>query len=268
MKFIYEPKGQAREYAQLASNVYNGCSHGCTYCYAPRVMHKTREDFAHAQVRSGNYLRGLRLNAQHMARNKPPNLRGLGPLGGIPVTHPRVLLSFTCDPYQPLDTTEQVTRSAIETLHEFGIPVQVLTKGGIRALRDLDLFGPEDAFATTLTLLDAKQSLRWEPLAATPTDRIDTLAEFYRAGIMTWVSLEPVLDPRVTLDIIRETHTFVDHYKIGKLNYHTLADKFDWRSFGGIAKALLRSYGFWEVPMDADLRGKTFYTKKSLQALL
>ena len=37
---IYEPSGRAREYAPLALNLYNGCPHGCTYCYAPAATHK------------------------------------------------------------------------------------------------------------------------------------------------------------------------------------------------------------------------------------
>ena len=38
MTIIYEPKGRAREYAALAANLYNTCSHGCRYCYAPAAM--------------------------------------------------------------------------------------------------------------------------------------------------------------------------------------------------------------------------------------
>lgn len=30
---IYEPKGKAREYAELALEVYKTCSHMCKYCY-------------------------------------------------------------------------------------------------------------------------------------------------------------------------------------------------------------------------------------------
>lgn len=50
---IYEPRGAAREYAELALNVYEGCTHGCAYCYAPAVMRKTRDDFAKCRYRSG-----------------------------------------------------------------------------------------------------------------------------------------------------------------------------------------------------------------------
>ena len=34
MNVIYEPKGRAREYSELACNLYRGCTHGCRYCYA------------------------------------------------------------------------------------------------------------------------------------------------------------------------------------------------------------------------------------------
>ena len=36
---IYAPRTRAREYCDLAVNIYTGCSHGCTYCYA-RAMAK------------------------------------------------------------------------------------------------------------------------------------------------------------------------------------------------------------------------------------
>ena len=31
---IYEPRTRAREYCDLAVNIYDSCPHGCTYCYA------------------------------------------------------------------------------------------------------------------------------------------------------------------------------------------------------------------------------------------
>ena len=33
LSIIYEPKGAAREYAELALNPYRGCTHRCIYCY-------------------------------------------------------------------------------------------------------------------------------------------------------------------------------------------------------------------------------------------
>lgn len=63
------------------------------------------------------------------------------------------MLSSTTDPYHPGDTT--LTRQALEVLLAHGLGTCTLTKGGTRALRDLDLFRPDrDAFASTLTSLD------------------------------------------------------------------------------------------------------------------
>lgn len=45
MKPIYEPKGKAKEYGDLAINIYTGCPHRCFYCFAPNVLHKQKEDF-------------------------------------------------------------------------------------------------------------------------------------------------------------------------------------------------------------------------------
>lgn len=35
---LYQPRGAAGEYAKWALNLYNGCTHGCTYCYNRRGM--------------------------------------------------------------------------------------------------------------------------------------------------------------------------------------------------------------------------------------
>ena len=42
---IYEPKGKAGEYSKLAANIYNGCGHGCEYCFAPAFLRTARETF-------------------------------------------------------------------------------------------------------------------------------------------------------------------------------------------------------------------------------
>ena len=45
MKPIYEPKGKAKEYGDLAINIYTGCPHRCYYCFAPNVLRRDREIF-------------------------------------------------------------------------------------------------------------------------------------------------------------------------------------------------------------------------------
>jgi hypothetical protein len=48
--YIYPPRGQAGEYAMLAANPYRGCGHKCAYCYVPRVLKITRDEFDRAAV--------------------------------------------------------------------------------------------------------------------------------------------------------------------------------------------------------------------------
>ncbi|MCE5309668.1 MAG: hypothetical protein LLG20_18695 [Acidobacteriales bacterium] len=227
MALIYEPKGRAREYAAWSVNIYRGCSHGCTYCFAPSALRMDRHMFySEPSDRGSGFLKQLEREAATLKTNGEP-----------------ILLCFTCDPYQPLDTELKLTREAIKILHAHGHAVNVLTKGGTRALRDLDLFTPRDAFATTLTQIHPRLSSAWEPGAAHPEDRIFAILQFHAKGIPTWVSLEPVLDPTAALLIIRNTHPFVDLFKIGRWNYDPRSNEIDWRKFAADAVALCESLG-------------------------
>jgi DNA repair photolyase len=212
---IYAPKGQAGEYAPLAANPYRGCGHGCAYCYVPLVLKMKRPEFDQgADLRPG-FLEQLRKDARRCQAQ------------GITE---QVMLSFTSDPYHLGDTAP--TRATLEILIEHGLGVCTLTKGGTRALRDLDLFRPDrDAFASTLTSLDDRFSLKWERNAALPGDRIEALQAFHEAGIFTWVSLEPTLDIDSSLAIVEETHPFVDLYKVGRVNYLPMTKTTDWRDY-------------------------------------
>lgn len=258
MSLIYEPNGRAREYAELACNVYTGCDHACVYCYAPSATFKDRNDFIASKPRK-DFITKLEKEASGLwAQGK----------GG------QVLLSFTCDPYQALDVSEQTTRQTIEVLHRYGFKVCTLTKGGSRAMRDLDLFGTGDAFATTLTFTgDDNRWQEWEQAAASPIDRIETIQRFHSAGIPTWVSLEPTIDPAESLEIIRRTHYFVDLFKVGKLNYHKHANTVDWRSFGNQAITLLDSLGYrremnHDAVQMASRDNQMYYVKHDLAQLL
>jgi DNA repair photolyase len=237
---IYAPAGQAGEYAPLAANPYRGCGHGCVYCYVPAAIRMSRESFDAGAAPKPEFLARLIHDAQKYRAH------------GVTA---QVLLSFTTDPYHPRDTT--LTRQVLAALRDHGLAFCALTKGGARALRDLDLFRPlRDAFASTLTTLDADQSRAWEPAAAIPDDRLAALRAFHEAGIFTWVSLEPVFDPAMTLAIIRESAPYVDLYKIGRLNYHRDAKAIDWRRFTEDAIRLV-----------TDL-GKRHYVKRDLQPFL
>ena len=215
--YIYAPKGQAGEYAELATNPYSGCGHKCAYCYVPKVLRMSdRREFDNSAVERQHYRKMLMRDA---IKYDEANIQA------------QVLLSFTTDPYHPFDTS--ATQYALEVISATrGLGFCTLTKGGTRALRDINLFRPDkDAFASTLTSLDDRFSQKWERGAALPNDRINALQTFYEKGIFTWVSLEPTLDVNASLAIIEKTHHFVNLFKIGRVNYLPMTKTTDWEDY-------------------------------------
>ena len=261
MALIYEPKGPAREYSALACNIYAGCSHGCAYCYVPTLPFPFFKRHDEPRLRSTFSIEKL----EHEAASRA----GSGETG-------RVLLCFTTDPYQAgLDSEHGLARATIEVLHRYGFTVQVLTKNPAAALHDLDLFDFGDALAVTLTFPRGMDELSgvWEPGAPLPSDRIWALERFDEAGVQTWVSLEPVVDPAAALLIVRQTIGFVDHYKIGKINHvehlppdlRRQVEGYDWRRFSGEIVDLLRKYGYEPIEEPARAYPGTYYLKDSLR---
>lgn len=226
MAIIYEPKGKAKEYSDLAANLYKGCDHGCLYCYAPGIppaKFRPREEFFEVKNRN---------EVVKQIRKEAPAYRDK-----------EILLCFTCDPYSHFAADAGITRQAIEALHDGGATVNILTKGGNRSTADFDLLTAADKYGTTLTFLNDEDSLKWEPRAALPGERIAALKTAKAAGISTWASFEPVIDPEQTLELIELTHGITDFYKVGKWNHDVRADEIDWHSFAKRAKALLENLG-------------------------
>ena len=157
---IYAPTGQAGEYSALATNPYRGCGHACAYCYVPQVLRMDRADFDAGAVERTDFLSALVKDAR--------KYQALG------ITE-QVMLSFTTDPYHPGDTS--LTRRVLQALEAHGLGICTLTKGGRRALRDLDLFRPgRDAFASTLTSIDPAFSRKWERASAVVARRTRSLS--------------------------------------------------------------------------------------------
>ena len=57
-----------------------------------------------------------------------------------------------------------------------------------------------------------------EPGASSNMERVHAMVELHNAGIGTWASIEPVIDPGLSFAMIVETLGFCDHYKIGILS--------------------------------------------------
>ncbi len=240
MRAIYEPKGRAAEYAPLAVNLYQGCEHGCLYCYVPDIVHKERGAF-HASVSP----------RPHILVDLEKDLVKMYGHGD----QRPVFLCFTCDPYPAVEWNLKITRRAIELMHRYSVPVMLLTKAWhYLATRDFDLMNAKDWFGVTMTFWDEDQSEKWEPRASCIFERIESLRDADNAGISTWVSLEPVIDPDVTLRIIKEVAPYVDLFKVGKMNHMPEVEKqVDWKKFGCDAEALLKSLGK-EYVIKEDLR--------------
>ena len=234
MGLIYEPNGRAREYSPLALNIYHNCDHNCSYCYNRKGSQAL---VAPEDVQAKDCFRA----------------RLVDELRKTKITR-QVLLSFLGDPYCIAEMAHQHTRFALDQLSRHHVPVAILTKGGQRALRDLNRFTTMDCkVGATLTFENQDDSLSWEPNAAVPSERIAMLERMKRAGVRTWVSLEPVIDPEQTLALIDLTHEFVDEYRVGRLNHIREPHPIDWRRFAGEAIEKLRGYG------------KAFYIKQDLQ---
>ena len=216
MKPIYKPKGRAGEYGDYAINIYTGCTHGCTYCYARDMAKRfgTVDGWKNVKPREG---------IVEAVKEQLAGMKGAGKL---------IHLCFTCDPY-PADVDTTPTRQIIRAIKGSGNHVQILTKGGTRAIRDFDLLDENDWFGVTITGADENA----EPNADSAANNFIELVMAHHKGIKTWVSFEPVIAPETVLKWIEQTY-FADKIKIGKLN-HRKSDV-DWKAFGKDCEALCR----------------------------
>lgn len=208
MKPIYEPRGAAKEYGDLAINIYTGCPHRCYYCFAPGVLRRDKEEFhSHVEPRP-NIVEEVRTQVE---REK--------------ITGKLIHLCFTCDPY-PTDHDTTPTREIIKIIKESGNHVQILTKGD--GSRDFDLLDENDWYGVTID--------------GSNDEHPYSLYIAKNKGIKTWISFEPALWPEVILEVIEWAAAFgIDKVKIGKLNYHP--SDIDWADFGRKAEELCKNLG-------------------------
>ena len=209
MKPIYEPKGAAKEYGDLAINIYTGCPHRCYYCFAPSVLRRDREEFhSHVEPRK-NIVEEVakQLDREH-------------------ITGKLIHLCFTCDPY-PTGYDSAATREIIKLLKDSRNHVQILTKGN--GNRDFDLLDNGDWYGIT------------EDGTGEDKERWNGLFEAHRLGIKTWVSFEPVVNEDKFFSRLHLLAPVADRVKIGKLNYYP--SDINWAEFGKRAEKLCRDMG-------------------------
>jgi DNA repair photolyase len=220
---IYEPRTRAREYSDLAINIYTGCKHGCFYCYAKDTFNQyhPNENFSDAKVRG---------DIVEATKNQ---------LSGGKYKGKKIMLCFMCDPY-PAEIDTMPTREVIKVIKAAGANVSILTKGATRAERDFDLLDSEDSFGVTISCNSLLARIH-EPKADNPFVRLLILDKAKTKGIKTWVSCEPVLEVEAIYKLIAEYGDSIDLYKIGKLN-HKKSD-INWGEFGRECERLCKEYG-------------------------
>ena len=214
---IYTPSGPALEYSRHGLNIYDSCPHGCIYCYAAAMAKRFGKPWnGVVSVRPG-LLEALR---KQLAGKEWQNAGRL------------IHLCFTCDPY-PVKCDQQAsweTSRVITAIKGSGNHVQILTKGALHPRRDFHLLDGNDWFGISFSGGEDSD----EPGAATSYERFCTLLAAKEAGIKTWVSCEPVLNPNAVIDCIKEMSSqypnAVDLWRIGKLNHRK--SNINWWKFG------------------------------------
>ncbi|MFQ6107551.1 MAG: radical SAM protein [Thermoplasmata archaeon] len=163
---------------RYALNPYRGCSHGCRYCYASAVLHETRPWGEFVDVK-----RNLPAVLAKELKRKAGGVVGVGTV---------------TDAYQPVEETYRITRMSLRLLLRSSFPISIQTKSPL-VLRDVDILCEfEDVnVGFTLTTLDDKWRLVFEPGAPPPQDRLAAMTELSSRGIRTWAFIGPLL-PLVT----------------------------------------------------------------------
>jgi len=183
-------------------NPYIGCQHGCAYCYA-RFMKR----FTGHKEPWGQFV-DIKINAvpllQRESERKPPG---------------RVWISGVCDPYQPLESTYELTKRCLEVLVRCGWPITIQTKSAL-VLRDMRLLREAKQIEVGLTLTTADEKVRqlFEPNAPPVEERIKALEELHVVGIRTYAMIAPMLPGAE--ELAAGLKGKVDYVLLDKMNYH------------------------------------------------
>jgi DNA repair photolyase len=165
-------------------NPYQGCEHGCVYCYA-------RPSHAYLDLSPG-----LDFETKLFAKpNAAELLRAELAKPGY-VCDP-IALGANTDPYQPIEREWKVTRAILEVLAETGHPFSIVTKSAL-VERDLDLIAPMAArnlacVYVSVTTLDRRLARTLEPRAAAPQRRLATIRTLSQAGVPVGVMTAPII---------------------------------------------------------------------------
>ena len=179
-------------------NPYQGCEHGCVYCYA-RNTHPY-----------WGYSAGLDFEQKILIKHDAPKLLRKRLQSKNWVVSP-IMFSGNTDCYQPAEKKFELTRKMLEILWEFRHPVSMITKNSL-ILRDLDIFKKMAAHdlvhvSITLTTLNEDLRSRLEPRTATAAQRLKTIETLAAEGIPVNVMMAPIIPGLNDHEILKMAET-------------------------------------------------------------
>src|SRR5437773_2982396 len=165
-------------------NPYQGCEHGCIYCYA-------RPSHAYLGLSPG-----LDFQTRIFAKENAAELLRKE-LSRPDYRCELIALGANTDPYQPVERKHRITRGILEVLWEFRNPVGIVTKGSLIE-RDLDLLEPmarEGLVQVFVSIgsLDGEIARTLEPRAAAPYRRVETVRRLSASGVPCGTLVAPII---------------------------------------------------------------------------
>jgi DNA repair photolyase len=165
-------------------NPYQGCEHGCIYCYA-RPSHAYRNLSPGIDFETRIF---AKVNAAELLRKE---------LSRPGYRCELIALGANTDPYQPAEREKRITRGILEVCAEFNQPVGIVTKNAL-VERDIDILAPMakkglvEVFVS-VTTLDHELARRMEPRCTAPARRLQAVRALADAGIPAGVMVAPVV---------------------------------------------------------------------------
>ncbi|KQN36805.1 radical SAM protein [Pedobacter sp. Leaf41] len=165
-------------------NPYQGCEHGCTYCYA-RNSHQY-----------WGYSAGLEFERKIIVKKDAPLLfkKFLEKKGWDAAT---ISLSGNTDCYQPAERKFKLTRQLLEIALEYKQPIGMITKNSL-ILRDSDILqemAKLNLCMVYVSINSLNEDLRqvMEPRTTTAKQRLKIVEELSKAGIPMGVMVAPLV---------------------------------------------------------------------------
>jgi DNA repair photolyase len=165
-------------------NPYQGCEHGCIYCYA-RNSHQY-----------WGFSAGLDFERKIIVKPNAPELLEKQLLSKNWKPWP-ISVSGNTDCYQPLERKMRITRQLLEIFLKYRHPVSMITKNSL-ILRDIDLLSELAKLRlvhvmVSITSLREDLRLKMEPRTATAKNRLKVIEGLSAAGVATGVMTAPIV---------------------------------------------------------------------------